>query len=146
MKKKDFCNDSPSRSQYEYVTNFEVKYNHKNKLSILFNDYQFTGGAHGNTIITTYNFNLQNGDIYTLDDFFTSPQTYKKVTAYEKNYMLKYPDIFYPETKEFYSFTVTNQTSFYFADDGLYLIFQQYEVGPYVSGKPIIKIPTSIYK
>ncbi|MGP7815893.1 DUF3298 and DUF4163 domain-containing protein [Niallia sp. 01092] len=144
-KKKDFCKDSPSRCQYEYVTNFEVKNNKKDKLSILFFDYQFTGGAHGNTVVTSYNFSLKDGHLYSLDDFFTSAKTYKKVTSYAKNYMLKHPDIFYPDPKEFDSFQITNQTQFYFADDGLNLIFQQYEVGPYVSGHPVIKIPSSLY-
>ncbi|MFT8322541.1 MAG: DUF3298 and DUF4163 domain-containing protein [Bacillus sp. (in: firmicutes)] len=144
-KKKDFCKDSPSGCQYEYVTNFETKYNKRNKLSILYYDYQFTGGAHGNTIVTSYNFNNKNGHLYTLDDFFTSDKMYKKVTDYAKSYMLKHPDIFYPDSNDYSSFKVTNKTQFYFADDGLYLIFQQYEVGPYVSGTPAIKIPSSFY-
>lgn len=146
MQNKDICKDSPSACQYEYTTNYDVKYNKKNKLSLLLYDYQFTGGAHGSTMVTSYNFNLKTGQLYILDDFFHTKNVYKKVTAYAKKYMLKNPDIFYPASKEFSSFQLTNQTQFYFADGGIYLIFQQYEVGPYVSGNPTIFIPASLYK
>ncbi|PKG23383.1 DUF3298 and DUF4163 domain-containing protein [Niallia nealsonii] len=146
MQNKTICKDSPSACIYEYTTNYEVKYNKHNKLSLLLYDYQFTGGAHGSTTVTSYNFNLKTGQRYTLDNLFPTKKVYKKVTAYAKNYMLKKPDIFYPDSKEFSSFQITNQTQFYFADGGIYLIFQQYEVGPYVSGHPTIFIPTSLYK
>lgn len=145
IKNDEICKESPNVCAYEYVTNYEVKYN-KNKLSILLNDYQFTGGAHGNTAIALYNFQTNDGTLLSLDDFFLTQDVYNKITAYSKNYMLQNPNIFYLDPKEFEDFQVTNKNLFYLADDGLYLIFQQYEVGPYVSGNPIIKIPKSLYE
>ncbi len=146
IKKEPMCKESPATCQYEYITNYQVKYNSNNKLSILLSDYQFTGGAHGNTVITTYNFDLKSGNQLTLDDYFSSEVEYEKVTNYALAYMKKRPEIFYSDPSEFTNFKVTNQTNFYLADKGIELIFQQYEVGPYSSGNPTILIPTSVFK
>jgi len=146
MQNKTICKESPSACTYEYTTSYEEKYNQYNKLSLLVYDYQFTGGAHGSTTVTSYNFDLKTGQLYTLDNLFPNQKVYTKVTEYAKNYMLKKPDIFYPDSKDFSSFQITSQTQFYFAEKGIFLIFQQYEVGPYVSGNPTIFIPESLYK
>jgi hypothetical protein len=34
-------------------------------------DYQFAGGAHGGTIQTAFTFDLQTGEQFKLQDFFT---------------------------------------------------------------------------
>ncbi|WP_312094284.1 DUF3298 and DUF4163 domain-containing protein [Niallia sp.] len=146
MKEDPVCKESPSTCQYEYMTNYQVKYNRNSKLSILFTDYQFTGGAHGNTVITTYNFDLKSGNQLTLDDFLKSDREYEKVTNYALAYMKKHPEIFYSDPSEFADFKVTNETNFYLSDKGIELIFQQYEVGPYVSGNPSVLIPASIFQ
>ena len=128
------------------MTSDHVKYNRNNKLSILFADYQFTGGAHGNTVITSYNFDLKSGKQLTLDDFLTSDREYEKVTNYALAYMKKHPEIFYSNPAEFTDFKVTEETNFYLSDKGIELIFQQYEVGPYVSGNPSVLIPASVFQ
>lgn len=145
FKKDPLCKESVSACQYEYITNYQVKYNQNNKLSILFSDYQFTGGAHGNTVITTYNFDLKSGKLLTLDDFLPSKEHYDKVTNYVIAYIKKHPEIFYANSEEFRDFKVTKDTNFYLADNGIELIFQQYEVAPYASGNPSIYIPVSVF-
>ncbi|WP_303983399.1 DUF3298 and DUF4163 domain-containing protein [Niallia circulans] len=145
LKKESICKESASACQFEYITNYQVKYNQNNKLSILFSDYQFTGGAHGNTVITTYNFDLKSGKLLTLDDFLPSKEHYGKVTTYAIAYMKKHPEIFFADPEEFTDFKVTNETNFYLADNGIVLIFQQYEVAPYASGNPSIFIPPSVF-
>lgn len=146
MKTDPICKESPSVCKFEYITNYKVKFNSNNKLSIIFNDYQFTGGAHGNTVISSYNFDLKSGNQLTLDDFLTSEREYEKVTNYALAYMKKHPEIFYSDSTEFADFKVTNETNFFLSDKGIVLIFQQYEVGPYVSGNPSILIPTSVFQ
>ncbi|WP_400241735.1 DUF3298 and DUF4163 domain-containing protein [Niallia sp. JL1B1071] len=146
IKADPICKESPSVCKYEYITNYKVKYNSNNKLSILFNDYQFTGGAHGNTVISTYNFDLKSGNQLTLDDFLPSEREYEKVTNYALAYMKKHPEIFYSDPAEFADFKVTNETNFLLSDKGIELVFQQYEVGPYVSGNPSILIPASVFQ
>jgi len=146
MKTDPICKESPSVCKFEYITNYKVKFNSNNKLSIIFNDYQFTGGAHGNTVISSYNFDLKSGNQLTLDDFLPSEREYEKVTNYALAYMKKHPEIFYSDSTEFADFKVTNETNFFLSDKGIVLIFQQYEVGPYVSGNPSIFIPTSVFQ
>lgn len=146
MKTDPICKESPSVCKIEYITNYKVKFNSNNKLSILFNDYQFTGGAHGNTVISSYNFDLKSGNQLTLDDFLPSEREYEQVTNYALAYMKNHPEIFYSDSTEFADFKVTNETNFFLSDKGIVLIFQQYEVGPYVSGNPSILIPTSVFQ
>ena len=49
------------RYTYEYTVSYEVKFNENNLLSIVMNDDMYTGGAHGTTIVTSYNFNILTG-------------------------------------------------------------------------------------
>lgn len=132
--------------EYSYETSYEVEYNNNGKLSILLFDYMYTGGAHGLTIVTTYNFNLKTGKPYTMNNILTSNAKYTKVTKYAKNYMLKHPDIFFTDDFMLDDFKVNKNSQFYFTSNGIYLIFQQYEVAPYSSGHPTIKIPNFVYK
>ncbi|HWJ80152.1 MAG TPA: DUF3298 and DUF4163 domain-containing protein [Niallia sp.] len=140
------CLEYPSTCIYEYLTTYKVKYNKNNYLSILYNDYRFTGGAHGNTLISTYNFDVKSGERLLLDNFIQSEKNYAVVTNYVQDYARKHPDIFYADSSEWKNFKVTKDTNFYLADEGLFLIFQQYEVGPYVSGNPTVLIPRYLYE
>ncbi|KMY49896.1 DUF3298 and DUF4163 domain-containing protein [Peribacillus loiseleuriae] len=140
------CNEAPSACQYEYNSIYKVLYNKDHKISILMNDYQFSGGAHGNTIVTTYNFNTDNGKQYRLDDIITKESIYAKITTYAKEYIKMHPDVFFTDNDTLNAFQVTKDHAFYFVDGGIALIFQSYEVAPYSSGQPVIVIPTSIYK
>lgn len=146
IKNDPICKDSNPTCNYEYLTTYKVLYNENNQLSIIFYDYRFTGGAHGNTLVTTFNFDLKTGEQYTLDDFIKSEHMYQVVTNYTKEYARKHPEIFYSDVNDWKDFNVSNKTNFYLAKDGIYLIFQQYEVGPYVSGTPAVFIPTSLYQ
>ncbi|MGE8080849.1 DUF3298 and DUF4163 domain-containing protein [Peribacillus loiseleuriae] len=139
------CKEAPSACQYEYNSSYKVLFNKDHKISILMYDYQFSGGAHGNTVVTAYNFNIENGKRYKLDDIITKESTFDKITTYAKEYILKHPDVFFTDSDTLNAFKVTKENPFYFADSEIALIFQSYEIAPYSSGQPIIVIPNSIY-
>ena len=140
------CKEAPSACQYEYNSSYKVLFNKDHKISILMYDYQFSGGAHGNTVVTTNNFNTDNGKRYKLDDIITKEANYAKVTTYAKEYIKQHPDVFFTDSDTLNAFKVTKDHAFYFVDEGIALIFQSYEVAPYSSGQPVIIIPSSIYK
>ena len=145
-KKEADCKKMPFTCQYSYHTSYKVKYNQNGKVSILLYDYTYSGGAHGLTYITAYNFTLQTGKPYNLRNILTSKTKFLKVTKYAKGYMIKHPAIFFMDDYTLKNFKVNNSTQFYFTDQGIYLIFQEYEVAPYAAGNPIIQVPRAIYK
>ena len=145
-KKEANCKEYPQSCKYSYSTSYKVKYNSNGKLSIIMLDSMYSGGAHGLSVVTTYNFNLKTGKLYKLSDFLTTKTKFEKVTKYAKKYMVNHPDIFFPKDMISNDFKVTNSTQFYFTTNGFYLIFQEYEVGPYAVGHPIIKVPSKVYQ
>ncbi|MGN8644574.1 DUF3298 and DUF4163 domain-containing protein [Gracilibacillus sp. HCP3S3_G5_1] len=131
--------------QAEYQTDYQVKYNQSPKLSILTSNYIFSGGAHGNTTVESFNFDIDEGSRIYLTNVLTDEEQIKAVRDYVWEYAIERPDIFYPDLKK-EDINLTKDTAFYFTDDGITLVFQQYEIAPYVAGNQEIHIPQEIYK
>lgn len=128
---------------YEYITKYKVKYNQDGKLSILLNNYIYEGGAHGMNVVTSYNFKVSSGKQVKISDILTSKQKYTKVQQYAYKYMSTH-DGFYVDKQS--DVPVNKNSQFYYSKDGIYLIFQEYDVAPYSAGTPSVKIPSSVYK
>lgn len=144
IKNEDFCKENPSSCNYTFNTRYEVKYNAGGVLSILLYDDSYTGGAHGMSVVTSYNFNISSGYKITLNDVLKSKKSYQKVKKYVSDYMLKHPDLFFDPTTN--DFTINKDTSFNYTKEGIGLVFQEYEIAPYAAGTPSINIPIYIYK
>jgi hypothetical protein len=65
---QDFAEAEFPRREFVAKVDFEIK-NSKQILSIKFDYYQYTGGAHGNPYSLTYNIDLAAGDDLKLIDF-----------------------------------------------------------------------------
>ena len=128
----------------DFQTDFEVKYNTDRKLSILMSSYIFTGGAHGSTAVESYNYDLKEKKRVYLTDILQTPSQVKKVQHYVFTYAKARPEIFYPDLKK-EDIHLNENTAFFFTDEGIALVFQQYDIAPYVSGNQVIKIPKKIY-
>lgn len=139
---KEHCKEFPYSCEYSYITRFEVKYNQDGKLSILFYDATYSGGAHGHELVAAYNFDTQSGERYTLSDIILDGSKFESLTKYVKNHIKENQDLFFDE-EIIGDFEVNDQTQFYFTESGIDLIFQQYEVAPYAAGHPTISIPSS---
>lgn len=141
---EDWCKEMPFSCNYDYTLSYKVKYNKSSKLSIVYTDYYYTGGVHGNHHVTSYNFNLKNGKRVKLNDILNTKTKRSKVKKYAYNYMKKNQQTFFDVRLK--DVVINNNTQFYYTDGGIYLIFQSYEVAPYAAGNPIVKIPASVYK
>lgn len=128
----------------DYQTDFDVKYNQPPYLSILTSNYMYTGGAHGNTVVESFNYDTTEGTRIYLTDILTSEDQLKDVQNYVWEYAIERPEIFYPDLKK-EDVILTKDTAFYFNDTGITLVFQQYEIAPYVSGNQEIVIPEELY-
>lgn len=128
----------------DYQTDFKVKFNQSPYLSILTSNYMYTGGAHGNTVVESFNYNTTDGSRIYLTDILTTEDQLKEVQNYVWEYAIERPEIFYPDLKK-EDVILTKDTAFYFNESGITLVFQQYEIAPYVSGNQEIVIPEELY-
>ena len=127
---------------YEYQVSYEVKFNENNLLSIVMNDDIYTGGAHGTTIVTSYNFNILTGQQLFVGDIAKSQTNLNKIKDYAINELSKRDYVFNEELK---NIEINNNRPFYFTQNGIILMFQEYEVAPYAAGRPEVKIPIEVY-
>ena len=128
----------------DYQTDFEVRYNQAPFLSIVTSNYKYTGGAHGNTIVESFNYHIENGKRIYLTDILVDEEQIKSVQNFVWEYAIERPEIFYPDLKK-EDVLLTKDTAFYFNDTGITLLFQQYEIAPYASGNQEIVVPEALY-
>lgn len=138
------CKEYPFSCDYDYSSSYSVKYNDGKQLSILFQDYEYTGGAHGMSSLEGYNFTISDGKELKLNNILTSDAKYKAVQKYAYNYMKKHKDIFYVTSQS--DVNIKRDAQFYFNFNGITLKFGEYSVAPYAAGTPTVDIPRSVYK
>ncbi|MEK4438987.1 DUF3298 and DUF4163 domain-containing protein [Paenibacillus sp. FSL K6-2862] len=127
-----------NQKYYYHSTTAKTKYVSNQQLSVVFEDSHYDGGAHGNEVSTSYNFDLKTGkQLYLNDVAQTNQQKYNLFDGIEAGIKLNkkaYPDVFQ-------GFPLTKTTSFYFYKDGVVILFNPYEVGPYAAGFIEVKVP-----
>ncbi len=120
----------------------EIVYQSQTELSMQLFNYEFTGGAHGNTSVKNFNFDLKNLKSYTFNDKFNRLDI-TKVAEYCTNYCATnnipiFEDAIKPSPQLLNIWNFTNQ--------GLLLTFPQYTIAPYSSGLIQIHIPNEELK
>ncbi|MFZ2523192.1 MAG: DUF3298 domain-containing protein [Minisyncoccia bacterium] len=157
---QEIARDFPDRPKMQYQMLISYSSTTSEKLgtrSYTFNVYEFTGGAHGNTAITTYNFN-KKGQIKVEDLVDFSGGGYiklaklirsKLVQSLGENANLRMIndglDLTYLKPDDTIDKEKCDCEGFYFPsnvqyftvkDEGMKFIFGQYQVGPYALGTP----------
>jgi len=119
---------NPCETYFDY----HVKYNQNNMLSLVFLNYQYAGGAHGNTLQTSYTINLETGKQHSLKDLFKENSDYVsmisdcvKAQLNERNLM----DVLLVAFDK-----IREDHSYYLTNDGVVVYFQQYEILPGAAG------------
>lgn len=133
---------------YFYLTDVSVKYNHDEKISIIYSDYLYTGGAHGMPESINYNFDLRTGKLLHLNSIITNKKQMNNLkTSLSQSLQAKYDageNVFQEAISDF---NIDNTTTFYFYNKGIVIRFEPYEVAPYSEGTIDIKVPyTTINK
>lgn len=125
---------------YEVNSQFTITYNQDDFVSLYIDQYEFTGGAHGNTIRSSQTWNLKTGQILDLSYFYPNNPFFvldilrninaqikmqiEQGGAYFDNYTELLLENFNPE-------------SYYLTPYGIAIYFQQYDIAPYSSGIPV---------
>lgn len=130
---------------FEVISEFNITYNNKYLVSLYEDKYEFTGGAHGNTIRTSQNWNLQEGSFIPLSSFYPNNPYYlinilKNINSQIKSQIEAGNDYYFDNYCELVLETF-NIESFYVTPSNIVIYFQQYDIAPYSTGIPVFYIP-----
>lgn len=139
----DFKNqESDYRIGWEYQLTTEIYHNANNILSIGFDSYIFTGGAHPNYSESYYNFNLKNGELIELDDFLLPNYSTRLTKLIESKIRVLYnigPNTPLSEAG-FMEDKLELNNNFSISLAGITFLYNPYEIAPYVMGEQRIFI------
>lgn len=129
---------------YDAVMLYTVTMNENCIFSTYFDQYQFTGGAHGSTIRYSDNWQLQTGRRIRLKDLFKRTENprsllLKQILQLAEENMRENP-VYFENYKELIV-KYFNPDSFYLTPTGIAIYFQQYEIAPYSTGIVVFEIP-----
>ena len=135
-----FKNDfEANAAPWEVIINSEVVFQSMYVITISIDSYTFTGGAHGNSVITLLNFDPETGNLYTQDDIFVKSD---ELTSLVENYF----------KKESASKNNNNENYFFgedfklpenvgFSEEGIIFLYNTYEIASYAQGITEFTIP-----
>lgn len=119
------------------ISGYSVQLNQKGLLSVLFELYYYTGGAHGNTVYDSLSIDLNSGEIYKLNDLFNPKLNY--IPQLNEISIRKAKESGVPLLTEYKG--LTEDQKFYLTPNFLVLYYQLYEYTPYAYGRFEVKIP-----
>ena len=140
----DLYNDTTNNHfpfhMYEAVSQYEIPYNQNSMISLYFDHYIYSGGAHGNTERRSETWDISNGQRISLFQYAKDPADYQaeilnniqkqiahQIELGEGMYFDEYPQLIYQ---------YFDPESFYLTPEGITIYYQQYEIAPYASGIP----------
>jgi hypothetical protein len=128
---------------FDIVQVYEVTYMQSCIISLYTDQYEFTGGAHGNTVRKSENWNLDNCRLIRLEQLINCAPDYKSyIMSLIEPEIAKNSDIFFKNYSELIRSTF-NKNNFYLAPDGIVVFYQQYDIAPYSSGIREFLLPYS---
>lgn len=146
---KDYENSYKNKSLpkfvYEAYSEYNVTYDKDNLISIPVLTYEFTGGAHGMSVLKSFNYNLKNGEELKLSNIFNDNVDYKSlINTYVKREIEENKDLYFMGKEGFKG--ISDDQGFYLENDRLIIYFQLYEIAPYYIGIPKFEIPLNEIK
>lgn len=140
------ANNFPVRP-FEVVTVYNVTYNKNCALSLYFDRYEYTGGAHGITRRSSDTWNIAKSTLIGLKDLFLIPNDiYSFVTdsiVEQIDHIKSSEGEDFPYFEDYEALVKDNfkYKSFYLNNKGLVIYYQLYEIAPYASGLPEFLLP-----
>lgn len=126
---------------FEAAVNYAITYNQNCILSLYIDRYEFTGGAHGETIRSSQTWGLGNGQQMELYRFFPHIKDYRAaILRFIAAQIAKNPSNYFPDAADL-ARQHFKEENFFLTPQGLGVYFQQYEIAPYSSGLPVFIIP-----
>lgn len=125
---------------YELVRECNITYNQNQLVSLYCDEYIFEGGAHGNTLRKSQNWDLKIAQEIPLQAFSKGNPYYlidilKQINKQIAEQIESGVGSYFPEYYQLVLETF-NLENYYLTPDGIVVFFQQYDIAPYSSGIP----------
>jgi hypothetical protein len=124
-------------SSYESVKSSTVQ-------NYVFSTNLYTGGAHGIQVRKTFSFS-PDGQLLTINNLFNNPKDLETFSKIVRSKLLKRENAQTDWINDGAGPKIENYQSFIVKDDGVVVLFDQYQVAPYSDGQIDITIPTSSF-
>lgn len=130
---------------YTFITSYDFIYADNRLLSLEYQEWSYTGGAHGNGYVTPIIYSLGSGKILDkrVDDLISNGGDDKLILLMRqklKEGMINMADTQLDENQFYFDFETIRLNNNYSIDDsGVTFIYNQYEIAPYSSGIISIK-------
>ncbi len=122
---------SEEERPYEYDSDYVVTYNQNDVISLVMDQYAYTGGAHGTTLRQAFTFSLKDGKRLLLGDLFGANPNYKKLLNEKVGKQLRVSGGYLG------GFNGLNTEKYFYLKEGrVVLFFQLYEYTAYAAGFP----------
>lgn len=154
---KEFFGTGPLEdgATFSYLVSVIPKRADEQIVSLSVEEYDYLGGAHPNSMVTSYNLNPQTGKPYALQDL---AQDYDGIFEYVRKKLKEdySPDMFfdgYEDTVKsmFYGSGKNRSDSSGLSDsetlswtvdeNGVTIVFNNYDLAPYAAGRQVVEIP-----
>lgn len=130
---------------YQALVTYKLTYNQDCAVSLYFDQYIFSGGAHGSTVRYSDTWNMQNGRGIDISELFSGSVNYKAYMLMSINRQIaeqmKNGEKIYFENYKKNVAQHLNLSNYYLTKKGVIVYFQQYEIAPYSIGIPEFIIP-----
>lgn len=136
-------------NNFEFVEAFEPTYCKKPLISLFYDIYEYTGGAHGNTTRRGNTWDMRKGVIIPLEALFAHGYDYKTVilryiegAARRRQItgMANYFEGLNENLKRYF-----DEKNFYLTEEGLAIFYPLYTISPYSDGIQVFIIPYPIF-
>lgn len=129
---------------YSSAMAFETPFNHGGLLSIYYDQYTYTGGAHGNTVRTADTWRVWDARRLPLEAFFYGEGyldvIYRSILAQ----IAQHPEYYFEDAqknvREYF-----DPRQFYLTPQGFVFFFQLYTIAPYATGMPSFLVPYELF-
>ena len=121
-----------------YRSTFEEEFSSEKYVSLTFDLYTFTGGAHGFTERTADTWDMKRGERVGLSEVCRECTPEKNIAEVRRQ-IKENPEIFFPDAETLAAKNY-NPKNFYIKDGDVYVFYPLYSIAPYSSGILSFKI------
>jgi hypothetical protein len=143
---RNFSNEVDFPQLWSFKINFDILENNDNSLSILLNSNIYTGGAHPINDLSILTFNPDSGKKVIFSDIIKDEKSLKTLIVQEFKRKRNLSDSVNLTDEGYYSNDWPLPKNFALLAQGLYIVYNAYEIGPYVLGTTELLIPIDAIK
>lgn len=141
---EEIIQDADVDVTFSFELDFEEPIVTDSFISIEFNEYTYSGGAHGNYMTIPINYDTKNSKIITLQDVLQGDKAkLKSIADFTYQQLAQKEGLFMDQVVEKTTPNWGNFSSFLLTEEGIVIQFQPYEVGPFAAGLIEVEIPYS---